>query len=146
MSERPVILITHDDGVQARGIGVLRAAAAALGRVIVVAVTAIKARARTPSRSIDRCDTSSTMSMFTRSTARPRIALLGSHTRHSSDCILGTVRCRRRARRESRQLDRPRFPRGYAHAVELGNVSITPLALEATHHAQLSFAEGPAGD
>jgi len=33
-----------------------------------------------------------------------------------------------------------------ARAVELGYVSITPLALEATHHAQVSLAERTAGD
>jgi 5'-nucleotidase len=39
MSERPVILITNDDGVSARGVRALRAAVLALGRVIVVAPT-----------------------------------------------------------------------------------------------------------
>jgi len=38
-SDRPVILLTNDDGVQARGLQVLRTAVAALGRVIVVAPT-----------------------------------------------------------------------------------------------------------
>jgi 5'-nucleotidase len=39
MFERPVILITNDDGVQSRGIRALRSAAAAIGHVIVVAPT-----------------------------------------------------------------------------------------------------------
>jgi 5'-nucleotidase len=33
-----------------------------------------------------------------------------------------------------------------AHAVEQGYVSITPLALEATHHAQLELAQQTAGE
>jgi 5'-nucleotidase len=39
MPERPVLLLTNDDGVQARGLGVLRQALLSLGHVVVVAPT-----------------------------------------------------------------------------------------------------------
>jgi len=39
MPERPVLLLTNDDGVQARGLGVLRQALLPLGHVVVVAPT-----------------------------------------------------------------------------------------------------------
>jgi 5'-nucleotidase len=250
MSERPVILITNDDGVQARGIRALRAAASVLGRVIVVAPTREQS-ASSHSITIDRplrhieheLDVHSIdgtpadcvyLALFEKRflPRRPDLVLSGINHGHnlgtsvfysgtiagareaamrgipaiafsaSSDADLerdasqavllaqrflvasrdaGEVALLnvnfpkadphgRRVTRVGRQLYEEnviprRDPGGReyfwiggrltdsgerdgtdAHAVELGYVSITPLALEATHHAQLELAEQTAGD
>jgi 5'-nucleotidase len=251
MSERPVILITNDDGVQARGIRALRAAASALGRVILVAPTREQS-ASSHSITIDRplrhieheVDVHSIdgtpadciyLALFERRflPRRPDLVLSGINHGHNlgtsvfySGTIAGAreaamrgipaiafsappdadmerdashavllaqrflaasragggevallnvnfpkaeprgrlVTCVGRQLYEENVIPR-RDPGGReyfwiggrlidggeregtdARAVELGYVSITPLALEATHHAQVSLAERTAGD
>lgn len=251
MSERPVILITNDDGVQSRGIRALRTAAAALGRVIVVAPTREQS-ASSHSITIDRplrhieheVDVHSIdgtpadcvyLALFEQRflPRRPDLVLSGinhghnlgtsvfysgtiagareaamrgipaiafsthpesdferdaSHAALLAQRFLGALRVTdtevallnvnfprtdprgRLVTRVGRQLYEEnviprRDPGGReyfwiggrltdsgeregtdAHAIELGYVSITPLALEATHHAQLELAEQTAGD
>jgi 5'-nucleotidase len=251
MSDRPVILITNDDGIHARGIRALRAAAAALGRVIVVAPTREQS-ASSHSITIDRplrhlehdIDVHSIdgtpadcvyLALFEQRflPRRPDLVLSGinhGHNLGTSVFYSGTIAGAREAAMrgipaiafsaaDDTDLDRDashaaliaqrflratreagdevallnvNFPKANplgrrvtqvgrqvyeenviprrdpggreyfwiggrltdggelegtdAHAVEHGYVSITPLALEATHHAQLEMAERTAGD
>jgi 5'-nucleotidase len=251
MSERPVILITNDDGVHARGIRALRAAALSLGRVIVVAPTREQS-ASSHSITIDRPlrhiqheeDLHSIdgtpadciyLALFEQRflPRRPDLVLSGinhGHNLGTSVFYSGTIAGAREAAMRGipaiafsappdtdverdaahaallaqRFLSASRaaggevallnvnFPKGDprgrlvtrvgrqlyeenviprrdpggreyfwiggrlidsgerdgtdAHAVEQGYVSITPLALEATHHAQLELAQQTAGD
>ncbi len=251
MSERPVILITNDDGVNARGVRALRAAVLALGRVIVVAPTREQS-ASSHSITIDRPlrhiqhdeDIHSIdgtpadciyLALFEQRflPRRPDLVLSGinhGHNLGTSVFYSGTIAGAREAAMRGipaiafsappdTDLERDashaallaqrflaashaaggevallnvNFPKGDprgrlvtrvgqqlyeenviprrdpggreyfwiggrlidngardgtdAHAVEQGYVSITPLALEATHHAQLELAEQTAGD
>lgn len=251
MSERPVILITNDDGVNARGVRALRAAVLALGRVIVVAPTREQS-ASSHSITIDRplrhiqhdVDVHSIdgtpadciyLALFEQRflPRKPDLVLSGinhGHNLGTSVFYSGTIAGAREAAMRGipaiafsappdtdverdathaaliaqRFLDASRaagnevallnvnFPKGDprgrrvtrvgrqvyeenviprrdpggreyfwiggrlidsgqrdgtdAHAVEQGYVSITPLALEATHHAQLDLAQQTAGD